>query len=73
VFDRGHIRTADEQVPVLQARARQRARRRPVTLELKLWAVEHQALSLAAKAKRAHIATLILDTLRDQGLLGPRG
>jgi len=72
VFDRGHIRSTEEQLPLLNDRARRRARRKPVTIELKLSAVEHAELVTAAKAKRVHVATLILDTLRAQALLGAR-
>jgi hypothetical protein len=70
VFDKGHIRSADEQVPLLQDRARRRQKRGPVIVNLRLSASEYQALSGAAKNKKMHAATLVMDTLRAQGLLG---
>jgi hypothetical protein len=51
-------------------KVQERRRQRPVMVEVRLPAAEHAVLAGVAKVKRMYIATLILDTLRQAGLLG---
>lgn len=70
LFDKGHIRPPEEQVPLLYDRARRRQRTTPETIKVRVAPAEYKALSDAAKAKRVQIATLVLQALRAQGLVG---
>ena len=70
MFSKGHERAPEEQIPVLQDRARSRQRRVGGAVTLSLSAVEYQALKRAAEAKHVRVATLVLDLLRERGLLG---
>jgi hypothetical protein len=70
VFDKGHIRTAEEQIPLLQDRSRRRQREMPTYVRLKLAPTEYQTLATVAKAQHVQVATLVINTLRKEGLLG---
>lgn len=71
VFAPGRIRTTEEQIDIIHGRARDLQRRLVArTVKINLSAIEYVALKAAAKAKRKHMSTLVMDTLRKEGLIG---
>lgn len=69
VFDKGHIRTSDEQVPLLHDRARRRNRTTPETIRVRVSPSEYQELARLAKSKRMLVSTLVVASLRESGVL----